>query len=100
MKNKYVKPSIIIESFTLLEHIAGPCQPDTTPATYRDGDSCVYTDSKFGFVMFNDNNAACVAGMSEITYDEMSYDSLQDFINQIKGCYNAFQAPGSMAFAS
>lgn len=105
MKKRYQKPNLFAESFELMEHVAGSCyttDQNPYPATYRDGDACTYTDpgkGGTGFTMFSGNNSACVSAMEQISFDELSFGSLEEFLITM-GCYHAFMDPAGNAFAS
>ena len=93
MKRPYQKPTIYIESFELLEHIAYcSADPSITVVTYRSGNECTYSDKNF--TLFSESNTSCIND-----YDHTMYDSLDDFVASFNpnnpdytgvGCYNAF----------
>lgn len=86
MKLKYHKPTIVIESFTLLEHIAS-CNANNS-ATYLDASSgCSYSDATL--VIYTEESCE---GMWISPY---VYDSFEDFRQAVEDtedfhCYNAF----------
>ena len=94
MKKTYQKPRVYAESFELLEHIASCAVRDgITNATYRDRDSCSYTDGDI--TLFYDSGNGCLNN-----YGPM-YDSPDDFLGVLggedSGCYNAFSNGNTFA---
>lgn len=59
MKKTYEKPQILIESYSLSQHIASCDIPiiGTEHAMYRD--SCYVFDEEWGEVMFSEQTAGC-----------------------------------------
>ena len=92
MKRTYTKPTLYAEKFELMEHISScKANQDITTVTYRDGNSCTYTDA--GLTLFNPGNSEC----KNDYYEEglgSSYDDFPDYLASFAltrgGCYNAF----------
>ena len=87
MKKAYEKPRVYVERFELLEHIAScKANQDITSVTYRDGNSCTYTDADVTIFY----NSDC----SNDYYDPETM-SWEEYLDSFKpenggGCYNAF----------
>ena len=89
MKRTYTKPTLYAESFELSEHIAScKANQDITTVTYRDGNSCTYTDANL--TLFYTDNSACLNQYFNLE----DYDSFDDYLASFAvgrgGCYNAF----------
>lgn len=87
MKKPYQKPLVYVETFELLEHIAScKANQDVTSVTYRDGNTCTYTDANVTLFYNSDcKNEYYDPGV--MTWDEY-IDSFKPENNG--GCYNAF----------
>lgn len=92
MKKPYQKPQIYVETFELLEHIAS-CKTGGkgVEVTYRDGNSCSYTDANL--TLFYPGNNGCTNGYF-VPGDDSMYDDFDDYLASFGvdrgGCYNAF----------
>ena len=92
MKKTYSKPVLYAERFELLEHISS-CKVggNSVSVTYRDGNSCTYTDANL--TLFYSSNKGCTNGYYDPNDDSM-YDSFDDYLASFGvdrgGCYNAF----------
>ena len=80
------------EKFELMEHISS-CKTGTgdhaPTVTYRDGNSCTYTDANV--TLFNPDTAAACENQY---FNLEDYDSFEDYLASYAvgrgGCYNAF----------
>lgn len=94
MKRTYTKPTLYAETFELAEHISS-CKTGTgagaPTVTYRDGNSCTYTDANV--TLFYPSNNGCTNGYYDPN-DNSMYDSFDDYLASFGvdrgGCYNAF----------
>ena len=92
MKKAYKKPRLFAESFELLEHIAScKANQDVTTVTYRDRNSCTYTDANV--TLFNLGVDGCT-NEYYLEGEGSLFDDFDDYINSYLidrgGCYNAF----------
>ena len=62
MKKKYVKPQILLETFTLQQNIAAGCYVDDTiiTTTLKNGAECTWTVAGTGLIFFRESNGNCV----------------------------------------
>lgn len=92
MKRTYTKPTLYAEKFELMEHISScKTNQDITTVTYRDGNSCTYTDANL--TLFYPSNNGCTNGYYDPN-DHSMYDDFDDYLASFGvdrgGCYNAF----------
>ena len=88
MKKPYRKPILLMESFTLAEHIASGCIV-ISGTNYSNGDSCVYNTA--GTILFSGKNSSCQP-LGDILpdYEEYGYSTIEDYL---KGeCYGNFNS--------
>lgn len=87
MKKTYQKPRILIEQFTLVEHIAVNCYPgEQIIANYNDGGSCYYKDANLS--IFSDGVSGCTFELDEEIFP---IETIQGIVEGSGDkCYNAF----------
>lgn len=96
MKKPYQKPSVYVERFELLEHIAS-CKvgEGITAVNYRDKYTCSYRDDDVSLFLEDGVNGCQIAEIMVLyDYGDES-DPIQNFLDSIDpvpggGCYNAF----------
>lgn len=104
IKKKYTKPFLFIESFELLEHIAGGCTtPDnfegalhSTGCGYNIGDAILFSDPYSGGC--KDEKFASMIEFAEFSTAGLSYLEIAQGLGL--DCYNSMYNPGTQFFSS